>query len=120
MVGIWKVSQDDFRRIVVPSPPADERAAALELIAEAQSDIAAVIADVRQQTRRASALGQSILAAAFSGKLVPQARPTSRPRRCWRGCMPSDRAPGYWPAAVAGGLGPWHDRAHEPGPQPAP
>jgi type I restriction enzyme, S subunit len=69
--GILKISQDDIRQIWFPIPPLAEMRQALSLLlAHAQSGIDALTALEKTEKERAS-LRQSILKAAFEGRLVP-------------------------------------------------
>ncbi len=70
--GIWKVSQEDLRRVHVPLPSPAERAFIIDAVETSEWDGVELSCELEVITRRAAALRQSILAAAFSGKLVPQ------------------------------------------------
>lgn len=65
--GIWKISQDDMRSAPIPLPPSYEITAILEALATAQVENGELPGD-----GFADALRQSILHAAFTGRLVPQ------------------------------------------------
>ena len=64
--GIWKISQDDMRSAPIPLPPSHEITAILDALATAQVENGALPGD-----GFADALRQSILHAAFTGRLVP-------------------------------------------------
>ncbi|WP_149539642.1 restriction endonuclease subunit S [Siccirubricoccus phaeus] len=65
--GIWKISQDDMRSAPIPLPPSHEIAAILDAL-----DAAKLEDDALPASGFADALRQSILHAAFTGRLVPQ------------------------------------------------
>lgn len=70
--GIWKVSQSDLRALALPLPGENECGAICAALGEhmVQADLAS--ASCKQEGGRVKGLRQSILRAAFSGKLVPQ------------------------------------------------
>jgi len=70
--GIWKVSQDDLRAVLLPLAPLPEVAVAVERLKAWQSEADVIDSELRRGRDSAGALRQSILTAAFSGKLVPQ------------------------------------------------
>ncbi len=65
--GIWKISQDDMRSAPIPLPPSHEVTAILEALETAQVENGALPTD-----GFADALRQSILHAAFTGRLAAQ------------------------------------------------
>lgn len=70
--GIYKVNQEMLRSIELPLPSLDEQSAIVERVSAAMSGCERVAAEVRTSQARSVALRRSILAAAFSGQLVPQ------------------------------------------------
>ena len=70
--GIWKVSQDDLLRIRLPLPPELECRLALERSSELMRSTEEATSSLDGELSTISRLRQSVLAAAFSGKLVPQ------------------------------------------------
>jgi len=76
--GIWKISQPDLARALVPLPPMEEQAHIVEAVEEQLSVIDHLEADLKAKLKTAQALRQSILRQAFQGKLVPQ-DPTDEP-----------------------------------------
>ena len=70
--GIWKIAQSDIKPMPIPLPPAAEQVEIVSRVEEALSRAEAAEAALEAQTRAARALKQSILKAAFTGKLVPQ------------------------------------------------
>jgi type I restriction enzyme S subunit len=71
-VGINHLSAGKFSRITVALPPLAEQSAIVEAASEKLSQIEAMEAEVERGLARAARLRQSILRAAFAGKLVPQ------------------------------------------------
>jgi len=85
--GQYNVSQSNLARFAIPLPPIAEIEAALELLSEGQLNLsempeAGEVADLRQ----------SILHAAFSGRLVPQ-DPTDEPAALLLARLRADAAP---------------------------
>ncbi|MCC7388140.1 MAG: restriction endonuclease subunit S [Phycisphaerales bacterium] len=70
--GQHNVSLTNLQRIPIPLPPESEMQAIDELVGESLSRIDALEAEVDRALRRSGRLRQSILKAAFEGKLVPQ------------------------------------------------
>jgi type I restriction enzyme S subunit len=69
--GIYKINQQDLKRILVPCPSLEEQD---EAVAEAErlaSSISHVESEVGLASVRASGLRRAILGQAFSGQLVP-------------------------------------------------
>jgi type I restriction enzyme S subunit len=66
------LSFDQLRQTVIALPPEKEAEEILERAEELMSDIGKVASDLLQQPQYSAALRQAILAAAFSGRLVPQ------------------------------------------------
>lgn len=71
-VAQQKVSLDRFRGLAIALPPKDEQAEIISRVEEAFSKADHVEAALDEQARAARALKQSILKAAFEGRLVPQ------------------------------------------------
>lgn len=70
--GQYNVSQSNMARFAVPLPPAEEQTEIVSRVEEAFSKADHVEAALNEQERAAHALKQSILKAAFEGRLVPQ------------------------------------------------
>lgn len=70
--GLHTLSVSKVRSIVIPLPPTPEQSQIVEELARRQSVLDAVVESIRNQISRASALRQSILKRAFSGRLVAQ------------------------------------------------
>jgi len=66
------LTQTRFRSLMVPLPPLPVQSAIVEAVNEKLSQIDGLEAEVGRGLARASRLRQSILKAAFEGKLVPQ------------------------------------------------
>jgi type I restriction enzyme S subunit len=66
------ISQENIRKIAVPFPPAIEAAEILGRITDALSAVADTAATLDAEAADAARLRQSILKAAFEGRLVPQ------------------------------------------------
>ncbi len=66
------INLDILSDIAVPMPPLDEQLAIANLAASALSEIDALVRAIGDAEDRIIAVRQSILTAAFSGKLVPQ------------------------------------------------
>lgn len=66
------LSFDQLRQTVVALPPEREAGEIVEQVAELLSDLDKLDVELKSQFRLATSLRQSILTAAFSGKLVPQ------------------------------------------------
>lgn len=71
-VGQINLTLEICRDLPIPLPPADEQAEIVSRVEEALSRADAAEVTLDAQTRAARALKQSILKAAFSGRLVPQ------------------------------------------------
>jgi type I restriction enzyme S subunit len=76
--GIYKISQGDIDRFIVPLPPLNEQVAIIEAIEKRFSVIDELEAVIAINLKRADRLRQAILKRAFEGKLVPQ-DPTDEP-----------------------------------------
>lgn len=63
---------DDLRELVIAVPPQSEQEQLIGMTSEADVEIEGTIKMLAQQVNQAKRLRQSILKAAFSGKLVPQ------------------------------------------------
>lgn len=70
--GILKISQEDIAQIVLPIPPPTETAEILLRVSGALSACADTLAALDAEVADAARLKQSILKAAFEGRLVPQ------------------------------------------------
>jgi type I restriction enzyme S subunit len=70
--GLYTLSISKVSSLVVPLPPLDEAVMLGDIVDREASSIGRAIADVHDESHRSAALRQSILAAAFSGRLVPQ------------------------------------------------
>jgi type I restriction enzyme, S subunit len=70
--GILKISQQDIDQVAIPLPPLTEIQAAVPTCAQSMQDAADVEAVLHQAQSDGASLRQSILSAAFSGKLVSQ------------------------------------------------
>ncbi|MGP9822608.1 restriction endonuclease subunit S [Salinarimonas sp. NSM] len=70
--GILKISQGEISRVPLPLPPPAEAAEILRRLDEALAALDETAAAVDAQLRNVAALRQSILKAAFEGRLVPQ------------------------------------------------
>lgn len=77
-VAQLKVSLDRFRQILVPIPPPAEAAEILRRVAQALAASAETLSLLDAEAADAARLKQSILKAAFEGRLVPQ-DPTDEP-----------------------------------------
>jgi type I restriction enzyme S subunit len=66
------LTQDGFRELRIPLPSLKVQAAIEEAVAQTMSICTTTAAGLSANLLRASALRQSILRAAFSGKLLPQ------------------------------------------------
>lgn len=80
--GIWKIAQSDIKPMPVPIPTDEERIEIISRVAEAFSKADHVEAALDEQERAARALKQSILKAAFEGRLVPKTPPTNPLQNC--------------------------------------
>lgn len=70
------LSFDQLRSVVVPIPPSGERAEVTALVREAIDLVAEFASQIDAQAKDVVRLRQSILGAAFSGKLITEAAPT--------------------------------------------
>ncbi len=70
--GQYNVSQSNMARFAIPIPPSEEQSEIVSRVEEAFSKADHVEAALDEQERAARALKQSILKAAFEGRLVPQ------------------------------------------------
>jgi|TARA_R110000744_G_scaffold51561_9_gene111018 type I restriction enzyme S subunit len=70
--GLHTLSISKIEQLPIPLPPADEQTEIVSRVEEALSRAGAAEATLDAQTRAARTLKQSILKAAFSGRLVPQ------------------------------------------------
>jgi type I restriction enzyme S subunit len=70
--GILKISQEDIAQIALPIPPRAEAAEILRRVAEALTAAADTLTMLDAEAADATRLKQSILKAAFEGRLVPQ------------------------------------------------
>lgn len=71
-VAVQGVNIGDLRRLPVPCPPRVDQQDALHRIEAARSAVDHVEAELRVAEARGNALRRSLLATAFSGRLVPQ------------------------------------------------
>ena len=76
--GILKISQEDISQISLPIPPPAETAEILRRVAQALAASADTLSLLDAEAADAARLKQSILKAAFEGRLVPQ-DPTDEP-----------------------------------------
>lgn len=70
--GIYKVNQQHLAAVVVPLPHLEEQVQIAAEVERRLSIIQAAARTIEQQLHRCATLRRSLLAAAFSGKLVPQ------------------------------------------------
>lgn len=70
--GILKISQEDISQIALPIPPSAEMAETLRRVSEALSACTDTLGTLDAEAADAARLKQSILKAAFEGRLVPQ------------------------------------------------
>jgi type I restriction enzyme S subunit len=71
-VGIFHITKERLTELKVPVPPKTAQETMVETIKQQQSSVAAIIESIEIQLKRAANLRSAILAAAFSGRLVPQ------------------------------------------------
>jgi len=71
-VAVQGINIGDLRRLPVPVPPISVQIEALRRVEEARFGMSRIDGEVATAQRRGSKLRRSILAAAFSGRLVPQ------------------------------------------------
>lgn len=69
-----KIDQTDVANLEVPLPPLDEQRRIVAEVEQQLSVVDAMAAEIDRALKRSAALRRSILAQAFSGKLVPQDR----------------------------------------------
>lgn len=70
--GIYKINQQDLRRIVLPLPPLPEQDRIVAEVERRLSVVEELGTTIERGLKRAARLRQSILKRAFEGKLVPQ------------------------------------------------
>jgi type I restriction enzyme S subunit len=70
--GILKISQEDIAQIALPFPPPDEATEILRRVSDALTAATDTLAMLDAEAADAARLKQSILKAAFEGRLVPQ------------------------------------------------
>jgi type I restriction enzyme S subunit len=70
--GILKISQEDISQIALPVPPPAEAAEILRRVSDALAASADMLAVLDAEAADAARLKQSILKAAFEGRLVQQ------------------------------------------------
>ncbi len=70
--GIYKISQADIERFVIPLPPVEEQIQIVSEVGWRLSVVATAEAEIEEVLKRAERLRHSILRQAFAGKLVPQ------------------------------------------------
>ncbi len=70
--GILKISQEDISQIALPIPPPAEAAEILRRVTDALAAAADTLALLDAEAADAARLRQSVLKAAFAGRLVPQ------------------------------------------------
>lgn len=70
--GIYKVSQSDLAAVAIPLPPDPEISVLVDAISRRMAEASAFARSFRELPKSSAALRQSILKAAFAGKLVPQ------------------------------------------------
>jgi type I restriction enzyme S subunit len=87
-VNLASISLTEISKLPVPLPPADEQAEIVSRVEEALSRIDHAETTLNVQARNARALKQSILKAAFEGRLVPQ-DPNDKPASGTLARMPS-------------------------------
>ncbi|WP_455279010.1 restriction endonuclease subunit S [Cupriavidus necator] len=68
--GIHKISQDDVREIVIPVPPMEEQVKIYEVLTNLLETNARVVASLNSTSLKAKMLRQSVLEAAFEGRLT--------------------------------------------------
>jgi type I restriction enzyme, S subunit len=71
-VGIFHLTKERLVELEVPAPPRPAQDAMVNTIKQQQSLVAAIADTIDKQLKRAATLRSSILAAALSGRLVPQ------------------------------------------------
>ena len=71
-LSMRNISQPSIRRLTIPLPPVKEIEVAVDALEAEQSKANKATVVINQGTRRSEVLRQSILKAAFSGRLVPQ------------------------------------------------
>jgi type I restriction enzyme, S subunit len=71
-VGIFHLTKERLIELEVPAPPKTAQDAMVKTIKQQQSSVADIAETIDIQLKRAATLRSSILAAAFSGRLVPQ------------------------------------------------
>jgi type I restriction enzyme S subunit len=76
--GILKISQEDISQVALPLPPAAETAEILRRVSEALAASTDTLAMLDAEATDAARLKQSVLKAAFEGRLVPQ-NPSDEP-----------------------------------------
>jgi type I restriction enzyme S subunit len=89
-VAQQKVSLDRFRQIAIALPGLEEQREMVERLDVELQRMAALESIIFQETRRATTTRQSLLNAAFSGKLVPQ-ESTDEPASALLECIASGR-----------------------------
>ena len=70
--GILKISQEDIAQVALPVPPLAEAAEVLRRVSDALSAASDTAALLDAEAADAARLRQSVLKAAFEGRLVPQ------------------------------------------------
>jgi type I restriction enzyme S subunit len=70
--GQYNVSQSNLASLLIPVPPASEMAEILRRVSDAHSAAVDTLAMLDAEAADAERLKQSILKAAFEGRLVPQ------------------------------------------------
>jgi type I restriction enzyme S subunit len=70
--GQTGISGDDLKKTPIPLPPANEQAAAIELLSERLEGIKELSRPTEHALKQSAAQRQNILRAAFAGQLVPQ------------------------------------------------
>jgi len=89
--GQTGISGDDLKKTPIPLPPADEQAAAIELLNERLEGIRELSYPTELALQQSTAQRQNILRAAFAGQLVPQ-DPTDEPASVLLERVRADRA----------------------------
>lgn len=91
--NLASINLGTLKQLPVPAPPRTEQEAVVVELRKTDDARQRLMTSIEQARKRAASLRRSILAAAFAGQLVPQARATSLPRTCSNGSGSSGRQP---------------------------